>query len=70
MVRSDPHQENPCQADPQRTEPVGSQRQGNFPGPEHEQLSLLLTQSCMVLKSKSTSMLQNWNLKGLDLVLA
>ena len=37
MVGSGPHQENPCQASPQRTEPVGSQQQGNFPSPEHEQ---------------------------------
>ena len=37
MVGSGPHQENPRQGDPQWTEPVGSQQQGNFPGPEHEQ---------------------------------
>ena len=37
MVGSGPHQENPCQADPQRTEPVGSQRQSNFPDPEQNQ---------------------------------
>ena len=37
MVGSGLHQENPRQADPQLTEPVGFQRQGNFPGPKHEQ---------------------------------
>ena len=30
------HQENPHQASRQRIEPIGSQRQGNFPSPEHE----------------------------------
>ena len=37
IVRSGPHQENPHQVGPQRIEPIGSQRQGNFSGPEHEQ---------------------------------
>ena len=37
MVGSGPHQEKPRQTDPQRTEPVGSQQQSNFLGPEHEQ---------------------------------
>jgi len=37
MVESGPHQENPHQAGPQRTEPIGSQQQGNFPAPKHEQ---------------------------------
>ena len=37
MVESGPHQENPRQAGPQRTEPIGSQWQGNFSGAEHEQ---------------------------------
>ena len=37
MVESGPHQENPRQGDPQRIEPVGSQQQGNFPGPKHVQ---------------------------------
>ena len=35
MAGSSPHQENPCQADPQQTEPIGPQRQNNTsdPGP-------------------------------------
>ena len=37
MAGSGPHQENPCQGDPQRTKLVGSQQQGNFPDPEREQ---------------------------------
>ena len=37
MVGSGPQQENPCQAGPQQTEPMGSQWQENFPTPKHEQ---------------------------------
>ena len=37
MVGLGPHQENPRQAGSQRTEPIGSQRQGNFSRPNHEQ---------------------------------
>ena len=37
MAGSGPHQENPCQRDPQRTKLVGSQQQGNFPDLKHEQ---------------------------------
>ena len=34
MAGSGPHQENPRQTDPQRTEPIGPQRQSNPPDPE------------------------------------
>ena len=37
MVGSGPHQENPHQTAPQQIEPIGSQQQGNFAGPNHEQ---------------------------------
>ena len=37
MEGSGLHQENPCQAGPQRIEPIGSQQQGNFPDPKLEQ---------------------------------
>ena len=37
MEGSGIHQENPCQAGPQQTEPIASQQQGNFPSPELEQ---------------------------------
>ena len=37
MVELGPHQENPRQTDPQRTEPIGPQRQSNPPDPEQNQ---------------------------------
>ena len=37
MAGLGPYQENPCQAGPQQIEPIGSQQQGNFSGPNHEQ---------------------------------